>query len=164
MTRACAPLAAAALSFMVPGAGQLACGARAKGIALLCMSGGLAIGMWVAAAGPARMQSLVTVMLLSLMAPCIWIPAAIDAYQEAAGRAKPLLTNAKPWYLIVMLLTIGPLALPMLWQGSMFSRAAKIGWTIAVIALALLGIVLAVVIGPLLQAWLSRTQQMLAPY
>lgn len=51
-----------------------------------------------------------------------------------------------------MLLTVGPLSLPMLWQNPRFSRTAKIIWTAFIIAVFVFGVLLAVFFLP----WLER--------
>ena len=43
-------------------------------------------------------------------------------------------------YVILMLLTVGPFALPLLWQSVKFSKTAKILWTVTVILIAFLAI------------------------
>jgi hypothetical protein len=91
----------------------------------------------------------------------------LDAFQTASGRprtfAVPTPINfreseigavqvaihdkkIKTWagdtipYVIVMLLLVGPFAIPLLWQSRKFSARAKIVWTVVVIGIALLSI------------------------
>ena len=54
-----------------------------------------------------------------------------------------------------MLLAIGPLAIPQLWQGEGFSRRAKILWTLFVALVSLIVILMMVAISPGLEHWLE---------
>ena len=63
----------------------------------------------------------------------VLIPAAVDAHQFASGNAKPVLTGGRRWYIVLMLFSVGPMALPMLWRSPRFSRAAKGWWTLIVL-------------------------------
>ena len=56
-----------------------------------------------------------------------------------------------------MLLVIGPLAIPRLWQSPGFSRSAKILWTCTVGVVSLIVILLMVAIGPGLELWIERS-------
>ena len=142
------PLLAGLLSALVPGLGQLYNKAWAKGIAVLCITAGLGVGLLMATAGPQRSRSWLTTVMLGVVYLFVWLPAVIDAAQHAAGKAQPLLSGGKAWYVVLMLLSVGPMALPLLWQSPRFSRAAKIVWTLIVILAALAMVVLAVVVGP----------------
>lgn len=142
------PYSAALLSFVLPGMGQLYNGEHAKGIALLCIDLGIAFGMIMATIGPASFRSLLTVIMLVIAYIFVWIPAIIDAFQHAAGKPEPLLSGGKIWYVLVMLLAVGPMALPLLWQSARFSKNAKIIWTIFVILIAILSILFLVFVGP----------------
>lgn len=146
------PVTACALSLIVPGLGQLYLGEWATGLVVLCIDAGLGAGIALAAIGPAALRSQLTAILLGLVYPFVWIPAALDAYQRAAGHAKPVLAGGKPWYVILMLLTAGPAAIPLLWHSPRFSRAAKITWTIVVLLVALLFILSAVLLGPAVES------------
>ena len=153
------PGVAAVLSLLLPGLGQLYNQERPKGVALLCMTAGIAYGLVMATVGPAAFRSLVTAVLLAVVYLFVWPPAVVDAYQRAAGKPSTWLSGEKAWYVILMLLTVGPMAVPLLWQSPRFSRGGKIGWTIAVILLALLGIAMLLFIGPAVE----RSLQNLAP-
>ena len=142
------PILAALLSLIAPGLGQLYNGERAKGAAVLCIALFTWFGIILAAFGPAAMRSRLTVIFLALAYVSAWIPAAIDAYQRASGTATPLLSHLTAWYVILMLVTVGPMALPLLWQSRAFSRKAKIVWTVVVIGIALLFIVTIIAAGP----------------
>lgn len=145
------PLIAPLLSAILPGLGQLYNGERAKGLVILCIDFGIAGGMALSTIGPVALRSWLTVVMLGVAYVFIWIPSIIDAYQYAAGVRKPLLSGERAWYVIFMLLTVGPAAIPLLWQSPRFSKGAKIGWTIGVILIALSGILFAVVLGPTLE-------------
>jgi hypothetical protein len=66
------------------------------------------------------------------------VSAAVDAYQSAqiSGRGADFYYR-KP-YVVTMLLLVGPLALPLLWQSPNFSRTGRWLWTITVVGAALL--------------------------
>lgn len=145
------------LSLLIPGLGQLYSGERSKGIALLCISLGIGFGLGVAIAGPPAFRSKVTVVMLAVVYLLVWIPTSIDAFQQAAGNTQTLLSGDRPWYVIVMLLTVGPMALPLLWQSQRFSKMAKIIWSVLIILVALLAIMLTVFIGPAVERLLSSS-------
>ena len=120
-------------SLLLPGAGQLYLGESAKGWTLLCMDAGVAVSLilnhtWIAW------------ILMGGIYLAIVVPAAIDAYQTASGRSRTFSGDGIP-YVIVMLLLVGPFALPLLWQSSKFSKTARIAWTAVVMLIALLAIV-----------------------
>jgi TM2 domain-containing membrane protein YozV len=143
-----APAIAALLSLLLPGLGQLYNRERPKGVALLCMTAGITYGLVMSTVGPAAFRSVVTAVMLAVVSLFVWPPAVADAYQRAAGKPSTLLSGEKVWYVILMLLTVGPMALPLLWQSPRFSQGGKIGWTVAVILLALLGIAVLLFVGP----------------
>lgn len=158
------PLVAMLLSLVLPGLGQLANSERAKGIAVLCIDAGIALGIALATIGPAALRSKVAVLMLAVVYPFIWIPAVVDAYQQAAGLAKPLLSGQKSWYVILMLLTVGPGAIPLLWQSPQFSRSAKMIWTVAVIMIALSCIWVALVLGPAVEQHFQQLKGAVTPF
>ena len=145
------PYVAGGLSLLFPGLGQLYNQEYPEGIAICCISAGILGGMAVALAGPPAFRSGLTPIMLGCIYPFVLIPAVIDAYQRAVGAAAPLLSGHQRWYVILMLLAVGPMALPLLWQGARFSRAAKIAWTVAVVGIALASILLVVAAGPALE-------------
>ncbi len=149
------PALGAVLSLLLPGLGQLYTGERAKGIAVLCISLGTWLGMALSALGPSTVRSPLTVLMLAIVYLFIWIPSVIDAYRDASGRPSRLLSDGSAWYVIVMLLVVGPMAIPLLWQSRAFSRGSKIGWTVFVIAVALLIIVSLLAIGPAIERLLQ---------
>ena len=156
MTTRRSPFIACGLSLAVPGVGQWYNGERVKGVAVLCMDAGIALGVWLATSGPTALRSWVTALLLGVVYVGVWIPAAIDAYQYSAGCAKPLLSGETAWYVIVMLLSVGPGAIPLLWQSPRFSLGAKIAWTAFVVLVALGGILLVTMVGPAVERWFRQ--------
>lgn len=143
------PVVAAGLSLIVPGVGQLYNGERAKGLAMLVMTIGIAVSCLV-------FRSPATWVFMGLIYLAVMIPAGLDAYQVAGGRASRFTGNA-PWYVIAMLLAVGPFALALLWRSPRFSRTAKLIWTVLVILVALLCIVTVAAVGPLLDQLLQQT-------
>ena len=115
----------------------------------------------MAAWGPQAFRSVLTLAVLAVIYPFVCIPAVIDAWQAARGGGTPLLSRHQRWYVILMLLTIGPMALPLLWQSPRFSRTAKLLWTAAVILIALLGILSVTLIGPAMERGLRDFQETL---
>ena len=106
-----------------------------------------AVALW----GPPRLRSTFTAVLLGAIYLFVWIPAIIDAAQHASGAARPLLSGENAWYVIVMLLTIGPGAMPLLWQSRRFSRLAKILWSTAIMLIFVGGLLLVVYVVPILE-------------
>lgn len=137
------PWLAGLLSAVAPGAGQLYNGERAKGWAMLCIAAGILLTC-------AATHSQLTLLLLGAIYLVVMVPAASDAYRTASGQPASVQGHAT-WYVIVMLLAVGPFALPMLWQHPGLSRGAKIGWTIAVILMALAAVLALSSVGPMLE-------------
>ena len=162
MTNRSAALAACA-SLLIPGLGQLYNGERAKGLAVLCMDIGIGLGIALALWGPPRLRSAFTAILLGFIYLFVWIPAIIDAHQHASGAARPLLSGEKVWYVILMLLTIGPGALPLLWQSRRFSRIAKILWSSMVVLIFLGGILLILYVVPALEGYYEALFEAMRP-
>ncbi|MDD5225803.1 MAG: hypothetical protein PHV97_01290 [Candidatus Omnitrophica bacterium] len=120
-------------SVVFPGLGQLYLGERAKGWTLLCMGVGVAVSLIVS-------HTMTACFLMGGIYLAVMIPAAMDAFQIASGRPRTFTADTVP-YVIIMLLMVGPFAIPLLWQSKKFSKTAKILWTLAVILIALLAIV-----------------------
>lgn len=127
-------------------------GERPKGVAILCVTAGIIYGLVMAAMGPEAFRSILTVVMLALIYLFIWIPAIVDAYQRANGTPTTLLSGERAWYVILMLFTVGPMALPLLWQSPRFSKISKIIWTMVIVLIALAGILLLVVFGPTIES------------
>ena len=117
-------------SVVIPGLGQLYLGEYAKGWTLLCMAAGVVVSLIVS-------HTAMTCFLMGGIYLAVMIPAALDAFQTASGRPRTFMADTVP-YVIVMLLLVGPFAIPLLWQSAKFSKMAKILWTFAVILIALL--------------------------
>jgi hypothetical protein len=75
-------------------------------------------------------------MLLALF--LLWTSAATDAFHMAKNAGEAAAFYYRKPFVIAMLLLVGPLALPLLWQSANFSRTARWLWTILVISVALL--------------------------
>ena len=135
-------------SLAVPGLGQLYLGERAKGWTLLSMIGGIVVSL--IATHTATAWVLMGGIYLAVM-----IPAAVDAFQIASGRPRAFKGDSKP-YVIVMLLMVGPFAIPLLWQSGRFSKTAKIVWTLAVILIALLAIAVLAVMSSSLDQFMAQ--------
>lgn len=147
------PWLAGLLSAAAPGLGQLYNGERAKGWSMLCITAGLFVTGAVSHSG-------MTLFLLGPVYLFVLIPAVVDAYHTALGRATGFSCDA-PWYVITMLLTVVPLALPLLWQNQRFSWGSKIGWTVAVVLMTVACIALLRIVGPALEQLLPLLQSSL---
>ena len=129
------PFLAFFYSLAVPGLGQLYLGERAKGWTLLSMTVGVVVSLIVS-------HTAIAWILMGGIYLAVMIPAAAEAYQVTLREKK-----AKTWmgdsiaYVIVMLLMVGPFAIPLLWQSGRFSKTAKIVWTLVVILIAVFAIV-----------------------
>ena len=119
-------------SVIFPGLGQFYVGERAKGWTLLCMGAGVVVSLIVS-------HTAIACFLMGGIYLTIMIPAAVDAFQTASGRSQTFLSDTVP-YVILMLLLVGPFAVPLLWQSRKFSTSAKIAWTAPVILIAFLAI------------------------
>jgi len=121
------PILAASLS-LVPGAGHLIIGERGKAAALFVID--IALICTVYAFNSPAIYLLIGFVYLVTM-----IPAVLEAYTLAQGGVCRF-SESKP-YVAVLLLVTGFAALPLLWQGSAFSRRSKIGWSISIFVLAI---------------------------
>ena len=126
------PYLASIYSVLVPGLGQLYLGERAKGWMLVCMAIGVIVGLIIS-------HTPISCFLMGGIYLAVMIPAASDAFRTASGRPRVFMADTVP-YVIVMLLMVGPFAVPLLWQSTKFSKMAKILWTVAVILIAFLAI------------------------
>jgi hypothetical protein len=137
------PFTALLLSTILPGSGQLYNRETKKG--WLIIGSCLGLGLLIYRLPGFNRISLALALIL------LWISAIADAYKVArtSGQAADFYYR-KP-YVVAMLLLIGPLALPLLWQSPNFSRAARWTWTIIVGGGALL-----FVSTPYLMNWLIR--------
>lgn len=147
--------AAAALSLVMPGLGQCANGKRAKGMALLCLTVGLWCFMALAGWGPRAFRSQFTLLILGLTYLCVWVPAVIEAYRGDPDAAGSVLSGDRPWYVILMVLTLGAMALPLIWQSRRLSTTAKYAWSIVGLLNTVLALLAAWVFGPALEQSLN---------
>lgn len=130
-------------SLLAPGLGQLYLGEFAEGATLLCMS----VGVWVSLIVN---HTATAWFLMGGIYLAVMIPSAVDAFQTASGRPRTFSADTVP-YVIVMLLLIGPFAIPLLWRSGKFSKTAKILWTVMVILIALFAIVFTTVVASFLE-------------
>ncbi|MGE5817211.1 MAG: hypothetical protein ACM37Z_04240 [Deltaproteobacteria bacterium] len=120
------PIAALMLSVIVPGLGQIFNRETKKGFIILVSSLGLGLLIyWLS--GLNKVSIALALMLL-------WSSAIVDAYKVAKASGQPSDFYYRRPYVIVMLLLVGPLALPLLWQSPHFSRFARWTWTAIVVA------------------------------
>jgi len=121
------------LSFFIPGLGQLYVGEKAKALSMLCITAGIWISLLIS-------RSFITLILIGPLYLFALVPASLDAYQTAAGRPRTF-KGESVFYVIIMLLVVGPFAIPLLWQSPKFSRVLKIVLTVLVTLTALAAIV-----------------------
>ena len=119
-------------SVVVPGLGQLYLGEYAKGWTFFCMGAGVVVSLIVS-------HTAIACFLMGGIYLAVMIPAAWDAFQTASGRSRTFTADTVP-YVIIMLLMVGPFAIPLLWQSQKFSTPVKFIWTVGVILIALLAI------------------------
>jgi hypothetical protein len=136
-------LIAAVLSTIVPGSGQIYNQELKKGLVIFssCLGLGL-LSYWIS--GLNKINILLALLLL-------WISAVADAYKVATTSGQAADFYYRRPYVVAMLLLVGPLALPLLWQSPNFSQIARWVWTIIVVGAALLFIVT-----PYVMNWLIR--------
>jgi TM2 domain-containing membrane protein YozV len=151
------PLVAAGLSALVPGFGQLYNGEPAKAAAILCSTLGIWAGLLWTTIGPVGSRSWLSAAALLLAYPFLLLPAVLDAHRSARGIPQLASSHADRWHVVLMLLVIGPLAIPQLWHNQGFSRGAKIVWTLSVFLVSLIVILMMVAIGPGLEHWLEES-------
>jgi Family of unknown function (DUF5683) len=131
------------LSAIVPGLGQIYNQEIKKGLVIFgsCLSLGL-LTYWISG-----LNKFSTALALIL----VWISAMTDAYKVAKTGGQPSDFYYRRAYVVTMLLLVGPLALPLLWQSPHFSRPARWIWTLIVVIAALLFIAT-----PYLLKWLIK--------
>ena len=142
------------LSLLFPGLGQFYLGDRAKSVGILSISAGILVSI-------IAFRSFTTVILMGILYLAVMIPAASDAYQIANGHPLSFRSDAV-WYVIIMLFSVGPFALPLLWQSPRFSRPAKIICTVLVIIIAVISIMVVAMLGPLVDQILGSRSTMLS--
>jgi hypothetical protein len=141
----------------MPGLGQLYNREDAKAAAILCSTFGIWAGLLWTTVGPDASRSWLSAVALLFAYPFLLLPAVLDAHRRANGNPEVLSSDASRWPVVIMLLVIGPLAIPQLWQSSGFSRRAKALWTLAVVLVSMIVILVMVAIGPVLEHWLAES-------
>ena len=118
------------LSVSVPGLGQIYNREIKKGLVIFgsCLSLGL-LTYWISC-----LNKFSTALALIL----VWISATIDAYKVATTAGQSSDFYYREPYIVAMLLLVGPLALPLLWQSPYFSWIARWIWTAIVVVASLL--------------------------
>ena len=127
---------------------------------MLCITAGLWTTAILTMASAAAARSALTMPLLVIVYLFVLIPAVLDSYRAGEGETA-VVAGEQLWYVVMMLLAVGPLALPLLWQSRRFSRATKLAWTVAVIIIALLATYALVAIGPIVERLLGDPDQLL---
>lgn len=143
------PYFALIYSVFIPGLGQLYLGERAKGWTLVCMDMGIAVSLIVS-------HTIIAWFLMGGIYLAVMIPAALDAFRTASGRPKNWTGDTVP-YVIIMLLMMGPFAIPLLWQSRRFSTRAKVLWTVAVILVALAAIIATAILASSVEAMMGQS-------
>jgi len=130
MTTQSNPFLAVILSAILPGLGQIYNQEQKKGWVIIgcCLVLSLAV-YWFSG------LNAVTFALALLL---IWISAIVDAYKVAKSAGQAAEFYYAKSYVVAMLLLVGPLALPLLWQSPNFSSGARWVWTVIVVGTALL--------------------------
>ncbi|HWH79357.1 MAG TPA: DUF5683 domain-containing protein [Candidatus Binatus sp.] len=127
------PLIALLLSAVIPGAGQIYNQEVRKGWVIL----GSCMGLGALTYGLADLNK-VTVALALLL---LWLSAMVDAYKVAKSSDQTAEFYYGKSYVVTMLLLVGPLALPLLWQSPNFSRTSRLVWTVIVVGAVLMFVV-----------------------
>jgi len=118
------PLLALILSALLPGLGQIYNHERKKGwIIVGCC---LVLSFAVYSLSGFNAISFALALLL------IWMSAIVDAYKVAKSAGQAAEFYYARSYVVAMLLLVGPLALPLLWQSPNFSSTARWVWTVIV--------------------------------
>jgi hypothetical protein len=133
MTTRAKAFVALILSMLLPGLGQIYNREQKKGWVIIacCLVLGSAT-YWLSG------FNAITAALALLL---IWLSAIVDAYKVAMSTGQTAEFYYAKSYVITMLLLVGPLALPLLWQSPNFSNTARWLWTVIVVGAALLFVV-----------------------
>ncbi len=149
------------LSALLPGLGQWVAGQRAKGAAFGCTALGILAWLAIVIFGPLSVRSGVSQLMLGITYGLVWIPAVLDAARGGSS-AQPTSLSTHPWYVMFMVLMVGAMAIPLVWQ-SRLSRRAKIAWSVVGIVNTLLALLMLVVVGPIAEQWLREASGALEP-
>ncbi|MGZ9257487.1 MAG: hypothetical protein ACXW50_23920 [Candidatus Binatia bacterium] len=133
MTTRAKSLLALLLSMLLPGLGQIYNQEQKKGWVIFgcCLVLGIATYRLTG-------FNVITAALALLL---LWLSAIIDAYKVAKSAGQTAEFYYAESYVVAMLLLVGPLALPLLWQSPNFSSTARWVWTVIVVGVALLFVV-----------------------
>ena len=124
------PFLALILSAVLPGLGQIYNQEQEKGWVIF----GCCAVLGIATYWLSGFNALSAALALLL----IWLSAIIDAYKVAKSSGQTAEFYYAKSYVVAMMLLVGPLALPLLWQSPNFSRSARWLWTVIVVGAALL--------------------------
>lgn len=122
------PLLLAVMS-VVPGLGHWCLGKKRKAAAFFIIALGLLISLFL-------VKSPIGLILICLAYVAITLPAIVETYTLAAGGVKEL--SESRGYIIFLLIAVGITSLPLLWQSRVFSKRAKILWSIGISTVAVL--------------------------
>ena len=122
------PFLIASLS-LVPGVGHWVLGKRGKAVALFVVDFGMVCSVLF-------FRSQMALFITCFAYLMVMIPAVIETYVLASGGVSRF--SESKAYIVVLLLTTGFSALPLLWQSHSFSKRMKIAWSAAVAVLAVL--------------------------
>ncbi len=113
---------------LVPGLSQLYLGRPKKAAGLLIVTTGITLSLIFS-------DSYLMVLIMCNIYLFTSVPAGVESYQIARYGRNTIDTSSR-WYVVILLLTTGFTALPLLWNSGNFSKKAKITWSIAVPVLA----------------------------
>jgi TM2 domain-containing membrane protein YozV len=131
-----------------PGLGQIYIGKSKKGISLLIITLGVLLTIIFT-------HSYIIYALAIMIYFVTMVPAAIEAYQIAKFGRNTLDLDSR-WYVVLLLLTTGFSALPLLWQSPNFTRNGKVAWSIAVPTLAIIFFSCLAWLGPEIDIYLEN--------
>jgi uncharacterized protein DUF5683 len=140
MTTQSKPLLALILSAALPGLGQIYNNERKKGWVIVGCCAALAVATYWLSGFNAVSAALALLL--------IWLSAILDAYKVAKSTGQTAEFYYARAYVVAMLLLVGPLALPLLWQSPNFSNTTRWLWTVIVV-----GAVLMFITTPYLLEW-----------
>ena len=113
---------------VVPGLPHLYLGDRKKAAGLFVIDGALVLSVLYS-------RSCLMKALMGGIYFVTVVPACIETYQLSRYGKNTIDTDSR-WYTVLLLLTTGFSALPLLWQNRNFSQSSKVAWSIAVPVLA----------------------------
>ena len=82
-------------------------------------------------------------------------------YHGVSPTAQSVISSGEPWYVIFMVVVMGAMAVPLVWQSPRLSRTEKIVWSALGILNTLLTILLLVFLGPIIERSLEEFSQIL---